>query len=317
MDFVNVLREKGVFADGVHDDTKALQACIDSVRDGGTVYFPDGVYLVSAALIFYSNQAFKLSDGAVIRRSEKSEPLTRYLLASYSEPEQSEYGGTHDVIISGGCFDGNEGLTEPSTLINTVHCKNIVIESCRFINCAYWHSIEINSTENAVVRGCVFNGQTYTRVSDVLHNEQIQLDRALEGSYGPVFNCDGRLIDFCADGTACRNILITDNIFKCDGFPAIGHHDDCGHSGITVSSNVFDGDSGRDNKSRGYIFFRKSVDNIKVINNCFVSPDNSDSPCVGIISESSDANALFAEGNIFQGSFDDTIVRGNHKYFKD
>ena len=37
--------------------------------------------------------------------------------------------------------------------------------------------IEINSTENAVVQNCVFDGPTYTVVDDRLYNEQIQLDR--------------------------------------------------------------------------------------------------------------------------------------------
>ena len=144
MKFIKVTDSKNVFADGIHDDTKALQECIDKLKDGGTVYFPDGIYLVSAALIFYSNQIFRLSDKAVILRSDKSKPLTRYLLASYSEPDWKGYEGTHDVVISGGIFDGNARLTEKSTLVNTVHCRNILIENCRFVHCSTWHMIEIN-----------------------------------------------------------------------------------------------------------------------------------------------------------------------------
>ena len=41
MKFVNVRDNKNVYADGVHDDTKALQSCIDEVKDGGTVYFKE------------------------------------------------------------------------------------------------------------------------------------------------------------------------------------------------------------------------------------------------------------------------------------
>ena len=87
MKFIKVTDNKKVFADGIHDDTKALQECIDIIKDGGMVYFPDGTYLISSALIFYSNQTLKFSDNAIVLRSDKSEPLTRYLLASYSEPE--------------------------------------------------------------------------------------------------------------------------------------------------------------------------------------------------------------------------------------
>ena len=123
MKFINVRNGRNVYADGVHDDTKALQACLNELKDGGTVYFPDGTYLLSGALIFYSHQRLRLSDNAVLLRSAKSDPITHYLLASYSEPEWAGYSGTHDVEISGGVFDGNGEVMEVSTLVNTVHCS--------------------------------------------------------------------------------------------------------------------------------------------------------------------------------------------------
>ncbi|MBR4050297.1 MAG: right-handed parallel beta-helix repeat-containing protein [Clostridia bacterium] len=310
MKFINVLKDKGVYADGVHDDTKALQACIDEVKDGGTVYFPDGTYLVSAALIFYSNQHLKFSDKATVLRDDKSKPWTRYLLASYSEPEWGEYDGTHDVVISGGTFDGNANITEWITLVNTVHCKNITIENCRFIHCAHWHCIEINGTENATVQNCIFDGPSYTACNDGLFNEQIQLDMSRDGSYGPVYNCDGKLIDFKYDDTVCRNIVIRNNIFKCNGFPGVGHHGDIDHNNILIENNIFDGPSGRDGKSRGYIFFRPMVYDLKVRNNVFISPEETDSPSYGIILENPDEAALTAEDNLFIGKIDKEIITG-------
>ena len=310
MKFVNVMQSGTVYADGVHDDTKALQACLDAVRDGGTVYFPDGTYLISGALIFYSHQTLRLSDNAVILRSGKSEPITRYLLASYSEPCQGGYEGTHDVVISGGIFDGNEELTELITLVNTVHCSNILIENCRFRHCAQWHFIEINGTENATVQNCVFDGPSYTVKSDILFNEQIQLDMSRRGSYGPVYNCDGTLIDFKSDDTVCRNITIKNNIFKCDGFPGVGHHGDIDHHNILIENNIFDGPSGRIGKSRGYIFFRPMVYGLTVRNNVFISPEITDSPSFGIILENPDASALTAENNLFIGKIDEEIITG-------
>ncbi len=310
MNFINVLNNKSVYADGIHDDTKALQECIDKVKNGGTVYFPDGIYLVSTSLIFYSNQVFKLSDNAVILRSKDSEPVTRYLLASYSEPEWSGYEGTHDVIISGGIFDGNADITEKSTLVNTVHCRNIRIEGCCFRHCSTWHMIEINSTENAVVQNCVFDGPTYTFIPENLLNEQIQLDLARDGSYGPVYNCDGTLIDFCKDDTVCRNITITNNIFKCAGFPAVGHHGDCGHHNIVIENNIFDGASGLYGKSRGYIIFRPEVYDVEIKNNFFVSPEETDSPNYGVVFENPNEDKLLTEGNIFNGKIDKEVIMG-------
>ena len=309
MKFINVLQNKSVYADGIHDDTKALQACIDELKDGGTVYFPDGTYLVSAALIFYSYQHLKFSDNAVILRSDKSEPLTRYLLASYSEPEWGAYEGTHDVVISGGIFDGNKNLDECITLVNTVHCSNITIENCRFRHCAHWHCIEINGTENATVQNCIFDGPSYTFKTDILFNEQIQLDMSRHGSYGPVYNCDGTLIDFKSDDTVCRNIVIKNNIFKCDGFPGVGHHGDIDHHDIIIENNIFDGPSGRIGKSRGYIFFRPMVYNLTIRNNVFIAPEETDSPAYGIIHENDDPSALKTENNLFIGKIDKKSLR--------
>ncbi|MBQ2758499.1 MAG: right-handed parallel beta-helix repeat-containing protein [Clostridia bacterium] len=310
MKFINVIHNKNVYADGIHDDTKALQACIDELKDGGTVYFPDGIYLLSGALIFYSYQILKFSDKATLLRSDKSEPLTRYLLASYSEPEWGEYSGTHDVVISGGIFDGNKNLDEKATLINTVHCSNITIENCRFVHCAHWHFIEINGTQNTTVQNCIFDGPSYTAKNEGLYNEQIQLDMSRDGSYGPVYDCDGKLIDFCKDDTVCRNIVIRNNIFKCDGFPGVGHHGDIDHHNILIENNIFDGPSGREGKSRGYIFFRPMVYDLKVRENVFISPEVTDSPSYGIILENPDSSSLTAENNLFIGKIDKEIIIG-------
>ena len=309
MKFVNVLASERVFADGINDDSKALQSCIDSVKDGGTVYFPDGTYLISCALIFYSNQCLRFSANARLLRSDKSKPLTRYLLASYSEKDWSGYGGTHDVVISGGIFDGNEKLTEPSTLINTVHCKNIVIENCSFVHCSKWHCIEINSTENAVIRGCTFNGASYTLKCGELHNELIQLDWPHVKSYGPVYNCDGKLIDFCIDDTACKNVLIESNIFRCDGFPAIGHHDiDCNHRDVIISNNIFDGSASTDRNSRGYIIFMPEVSGVKVVNNAFISPEKEGANNPVVVFTNKKKDALSFKSNRFIGNFSDIVI---------
>lgn len=311
MRFVNVRKNGDVFGDGIHDDTKALQACIDEVKDGGTVYFPDGTYLLSGSLIFYSCQHLRLSDKAILLRSPKEGKLTRYLLASHSEPEWGGYSGTHDVIISGGIFDGNSNMDERCTLLNTVHCKNILIENCRFVHCARWHFIEINGTQNATVRNCVFDGPTYTHKPEELLNEQIQLDFSRHGSYGPVYNCDGSLIDFCSDDTVCSNIVIENNIFKCDGFPAIGHHGDCNHNNIIIRSNIFDGPSGKYGNSRGYIIFRPSVTDITVENNVFIASDTDNgSPNIGIVIENTEEKTFTEFNNTYIGNFTKLIKRG-------
>lgn len=313
MKFINVKHNKDVYGDGIHDDTKALQAAIDEVKDGGTVYFPDGNYLLSGSLIFYSYQHLKFSDKAVLLRSDKPDALTRYLLASYSEPGWAGYEGTHDVIISGGIFDGNGNFNEKCTLLNTVHCNNVLIENCRFVHCSRWHFIEINGTSNTTIRNCVFDGPTYTDKPAELLNEQVQLDLSRDGSYGPVYDCDRKLIDFCCDDTVCSNIIIENNIFKCGGFPGIGHHGDCNHHNIIIRNNIFDGPSGNYGKSRGYIIFRPQVTEISVENNVFIAPESDyGSPNVGIIIENTDIDTFTEKDNVYIGSFKEKVIRGEN-----
>ena len=305
MKFLDVRRARHVYGDGVHDDTAALQDALDKMRAGGTVYFPDGTYLISSALIFYSNQWLRFSDNAVLLRSDQSEPVTRYMLAAYSDPQTGGYGGTHDVVISGGVFDGNKNLTENLTVINTVHCNNVVIRNCRFVHGAQWHYIELNSTSDASVTDCVFDGTSYTAVRENLTSELVQLDAAAEGCYGPVYDCRGRLVEFMQDETPCRNISIASCIFKCAGSTAIGHHGDHPHENIDIVCNVFDGRSGVGDLSRGYIYFMPQVKNVNISDNAFFSTAEDDEPNAAFTVTNPDADALITKGNAYYGAFSD------------
>ncbi|MDY6017997.1 MAG: glycosyl hydrolase family 28-related protein [Oscillospiraceae bacterium] len=310
MKFYDIGQNKNIYADGIHDDTKAIQACLDKMKDGGTVFFPDGTYLISAALIFYSGQWLKFSDNAVLLRSKDSNPVTKYMLASYSEGDWCGYGGTHDAVITGGIFDGNAELNENLTIINTVHSKNIVIRGCRFLHCSNWHCIEINSTDTAQIVDCVFEGETYTSIREDLTSELLQIDAANHGAYGPVYNCDGKHIAHAVDDTPCRNISVDSCIFKCDGFPGIGHHGDAGHENIRIVNNVFTGASGKFGKSRGYITFTPKVSGVNVVNNAFISPAEKGINNIGIIANNPDKKSMIAENNTFIGNFSEYFKGG-------
>lgn len=310
MNFLDIGQEKSVFADGIHDDTKALQACLDKMKNGGTIYFPDGTYLISAALIFYSKQWLKFSDNAVLLRSANSEPVTRYMLASFSEADVTCYDGTHDVVISGGIFDGNKDLTECLTIINTVHCSNITIKNCKFIHCAHWHCIEINSTKDALIIDCIFDGTSYTTIRENLNSELLQIDAPDHNTYGPVYDCDGKLIDFCMDKTPCSDIKVASNIFKCDGFPGVGHHGNYEHTDIKIHNNVFTGTSGKFGNSRGFVIFMERVHDVDVSDNAFISTSEKDIPAIGIVTKNPDKASCIAANNVFIGNFSQYFTGG-------
>lgn len=310
MKFLDIGQMNEIYADGIHDDTAAIQKSLDEMKEGGTVYFSDGTYLISAALIFYSNQHLIFSDNAVLLRSDKSEVITKYMLASYSEPEVGGYEGTHDVVISGGIFDGNANLTEKLTVVNTVHCRNITIKNIRFVHGAMWHYIELNSTENALVAGCFFDGTNYTVFRDNLTSELIQVDASYIGTYGPVYNCDGNLIDFNPDGTPCSDIKIESCIFKCGGFPAIGHHGNDAHNGLNICNNVFDGSSGIEDKSRGFITFIEKTYDVNIHDNAFISRTDRNTKSFAVVTQNQNADSCIVKNNTFFGSFDDYFIGG-------
>lgn len=309
MKFLDIGQIEDIYADGIHDDAKAIQRCLDEMKDGGTIYFPDGTYLISHCLIFYSNQWLKFFDNAVLLRSADCEPLTRYMLASYSEPDADGYNGTHDVVISGGIFDGNASLTEKLTILNTVHCANITVKNCKFVHCAYWHCIELNSTKDALIIDCVFDGPSYTAMRKDLTSELIQVDAPDVGTYGPVYNCNDELIDFSKDKTPCCDIKIASCIFKCGGFTAIGHHGNDAHNDIKIYNNVFTGLSGNEKKSRGFITFMEKVYNVDIAGNAFISKSDKEK-CIGISTNNPDASSILAEDNTFIGKFDEYFIGG-------
>lgn len=267
------VKEFGAYGDGVHDDAAAIQAALDSLKNnGGTIYFPQGIYCISNCLIFYSNQHLDFENGATIKRmplNNSKEPTElRYLLASYTSAKLSEgkYNGTHDVIISGATFDGNAEITTNSkiTLFNLCHTSNVKITGCSFVNGSLWHYIECNSSKDVLIDNCKFDATTYVEMREDA-NEIIQLDGAKDGLYGPVYFANGKEMKFVKDKTPCVNIEIANCEFICNGFAAIGCHKDFPHSNIVIHDNVFKGEV----VDSEYIRFTESVKGVVEYNNIY------------------------------------------------
>ena len=98
---VNV-RDKGAKGDGKTNDTPAIQRAIDAVGGtGGTVYVPDGTYMVvgvgAEQLQLRSNMTLKLSDHAILKVIPNGEE--RYSVLRVSQAS--------DVAIVGGILQGD------------------------------------------------------------------------------------------------------------------------------------------------------------------------------------------------------------------
>lgn len=257
---INVKCDFNAAGNGTDDDTNALQNALDSIKDGGELFFPAGTYKTTSCLIFYSNQNLIFEKGAVLLRGSEDQ---RYILANHTSPDEGLYTACSNVGITGACFDGNSGIFVRTTLMNTCHSKDIVIKNCTFRHGCQWHYIEINSSENVTVDGCVFE-DSYSTDSD--KGEQIQLDKAVTGLYGPIIDRTGKEVEFMSDRTVCRKIEIMNCRFYGYGYaPAIGNHANAPHNHIKIHDNEFIGEFGH----RGTVDFVDQMTDIEIYDNIY------------------------------------------------
>lgn len=226
------VKDFGATGDGVTDDTTAIQSALDSCKStGGTVFFPEGVYIVTAYLTFYSHQALIFKPGAILKQGAA---ITALLLPECASTV-TEYNGTHDCLIYGATFDGGDYTTN-NTLSGAVHARNIVFENCTFKN-AYgaWHDLEFCGCYNCKIINCDFEGSRKTDANGCL----VQIDPI--GSNG-TWPWDDRGV---VDGTVCKYIEVSGCIFHaCTIAPGIGNHsgsDSLPDELIRVHDCIFDG----------------------------------------------------------------------------
>ena len=152
--FINV-KDKGAGGAGTTDDTAAITAAIASASAfGGTVYFPAGVYLVSAALDLKLKKCKLLGDGfnqSIIRASVAMPVLVDNQQASV------DYG-FNEFSMEGLQFDGNN----LANVVFRVKNRNYATyTNCAFFNATqYAVQCEINISNSFY--GCAFGNAPVT-----------------------------------------------------------------------------------------------------------------------------------------------------------
>ena len=217
---------------------------------GGTLTLKKGTYYISNAVCIPSNVKIVFEDGVVIKKTkaiyqtELDNHKVIFIFVPPSKAKKKEsvsgYGGTHDVTMTGignVVIDCNNKL--PGRGMDMGHCRNIVIENLTFHNQYGSHYIELNSSQNVIVRNCNFwkfrdyKGDTYKEAINIDGT-----DYAVNG-FNHVWSKH--------DKTVCQNIEITNCKFTDLG-TAIGSHtyvanqgQQCYHTNICITDNVFFG----------------------------------------------------------------------------
>ena len=217
---------------------------------GRTLTLKKGTYYISNAVCIPSNVKIVFEDGVVIKKTkaiyqtELDNHKVIFIFVPPSKEKKKEsvsgYGGTHDVTMTGignVVIDCNNKL--PGRGMDMGHCRNIVIENLTFHNQYGSHYIELNSSQNVIVRNCNFwkfrdyKGDTYKEAINIDGT-----DYAVNG-FNHVWSKH--------DKTVCQNIEITNCKFTDLG-TAIGSHtyvanqgQQCYHTNIRITNNVFFG----------------------------------------------------------------------------
>ena len=230
----------GAVADGVTDDTAAIQAAFDSLTDGGTIYFPSGKYIVQHSetktgqdyiAVLVENKAgltVVLDGGATIKHNLTS--VNRYSLFSFY--------GCDGLEIRGGIIEGDRNEHPDATTgygskgihikncdnvyIHDIEvwnifgdcigvsgtanqCKNILIENCKLHDC-YRNGLTVGGIKRGIVRGChIYNvdgGAPEAGIDIEAEYGYNNEDITIEDCY--IHNCTQATITFSSNGNGTK-----------------------------------------------------------------------------------------------------------------
>lgn len=179
----------GAKGDGTTDDTYAINLAINSLSDGGTIYFPPGVYIVNHGGTNYTsaitvtnknNITFKLDNAAKIKHSLTNSSYYRIV----------EFTNCNSVEVCGGIIEGeadehtNREISSNGNLHNIssyclhlTDCHNVYIHDIKTTNCygdgmgIATSSDSIPQLENVLIENCsvhdlIRNGIVYSGVKN-------------------------------------------------------------------------------------------------------------------------------------------------------
>lgn len=243
---IKSVKDYGASGDGVTDDTNAIQKALN---DGGTIYIPNGVYIITAPLVFYSNTRLFLDPSAEIKQTNTS---AKCVMRSYNTATDILYNGVHDVIINGGIINANGATVTETSALAMAHCKNITIQNTTFKgNNKGMHCIDMAGCDNVIINNCVFDNI----LTNSAWGECIQIDGANSSASYPYISFDSGSAFY--DDCGCQNIEIANCTFSLNAHsPAIGNHNYSEHKYINIHDNIIHGSGiAVTTASRGVISF--------------------------------------------------------------
>lgn len=189
------------------------------------VVIPSGTYGLEQTLYIYSNTWLCMESDTVLRKDFGRGCMIRNAMEDYT----GGYDADCNIIISGGCFDGDATGGTPFCHLRMAHCKNVWIKDVEFVNNVNCHHAEFGGVQNLTIEGCTFHGFYGSK-----YKEAIQLD---------AMNNRDVFADFDPfDDTCCDNVVIRNNHFY-DLMRGVGSHSatiGVYYTNILISGNTFE-----------------------------------------------------------------------------
>lgn len=298
--FINVVTDFGADNTGTNDTSQALINAFNSIATtGGTVFFPNGTYLIGKNtgkyVEFYSNTHIIGEANVILRfHPELAGTGQQALLRNHTVKTIGGYDCTKNCIIENIIFDNNADIQKKATTVGVGHAQNIIFKNCHWINgngtsADHIHYIEFNACKNCKLIDCTFDK---SKNSGGTNSEMVNIDCATKDSYGASSY-------YVYDSTKCDNIEIVGCKFYSfskselpSGYhmsPAIGGHSSTNHNAIIIHDCYFEGDWNSAEVDPRYVIEMYGNNyNCSVYDNTFVG--NTDNVAVGIKIPSSKKN---------------------------
>ncbi|MGE6716283.1 glycosyl hydrolase family 28-related protein [Peribacillus frigoritolerans] len=306
-------KDFGATGDGFTDDSIAIQNALNSLTSGGTLFIPDGTYIISAKLIAPPNTTVR---GAGINRTfihwDTNNSTLNWML-EFSQNNSIQWSAVSDLTLN---HKREERGLQDSQAYGGIHaCSRLMIERVRIHNTS-GPGITQGAIEDIKIRDCEIydtgHHGIYFSSSDGTFIKNVEIRNNYIGSPGTL--AAGRLLGahlikfrFDTSTHVLENISIKDNKMECgvngEGIfistTEITDNTDCLVSHLTIANNMINYKKEVTTMTSGvYIGNNSKGKNVRITNNLIYGSG---------IADSYGVRTLFSNFNLT----DNVIIRQN------
>lgn len=264
----------------VADNASALQAAINALPDGGTVYIPKGVYY-STIVELKENITLRLEGALPEYNTKFTSALAGDIIAGkfacikaikgdmFINHEPHGFGklGADNIAIYGGVLD----MMGKSRCFIWCCGDNLTLENVIMKDCLGDHAIQITGSTNVTIRDCMFAGYAGRAASSAGGGETIQIEQAHSGAIGGAWDVtNSKFYDneyYYSGDVLIENCYFGPSINYGSHATPIGHHGQaarCSATGVRILGCTFE--NPLVSAIRPY-----SWTNVEIANNTFIS----------------------------------------------